>query len=110
MAGRRLPAGGGDEAGESLGGGAAHARQQVLIGVHRERWVGVTEALGHDLDRGAVSDEQRRVRVAQVVEPNPSSVSSTPPRSGFCALRAGSTTSGSPATNPTKRFSRIILT
>jgi len=71
MTGRRLPAGGGDERGEPLCSGAAHAWQQVLIGVHRERRVGVTEAFGHDLDRGAVGDEQRGVGVAQVVEPNP---------------------------------------
>jgi hypothetical protein len=71
VAGRRLPARGGDECGESLGCGGAHARQQVLVGVHGERRVGVTEAFGHDLDRGPVSDEQRRVGVAQVVEPHP---------------------------------------
>lgn len=53
-AGRRLPAGGGDERGEPLGGGAAHTRKQVLVGVHRERGMGVTETFGHDLDRGAV--------------------------------------------------------
>ena len=37
LAGRRLPAGGGDERGESFRGGAAHARQQVLVGVRRTR-------------------------------------------------------------------------
>jgi hypothetical protein len=46
LAGRRLPVGGGDERGEPFGGGAAHARQQVLIGVHGERGVGVPELFG----------------------------------------------------------------
>jgi len=61
---RRLPTVGGDERGETFRSGAAHARQQVLVGVHREREAGVAEAFRYDLDRGAVGDEKRRVGVA----------------------------------------------
>jgi hypothetical protein len=67
-AGRRLPGSGGDEGGELFGSGRAHAGQQVLVGVHRERRVRVAETLAHHLDRHADGDEQRRVRVAQIVE------------------------------------------
>ena len=63
-AGGRLPVGGGNECGEPFCGGAAHAWQQVLVGVHRERRVGVAQAFGHDLDRCPVGDEQRGVGVA----------------------------------------------
>ena len=49
-AGRRLPVGGGDHGGEPVGGGGAHPGQQVLVGVHRERGVGVSESFADDLD------------------------------------------------------------
>ncbi len=43
----------------------------MLVGVHGERGVGVAEPLAYDLDRFAIGDEQRGVRVTQVVEPDP---------------------------------------
>jgi hypothetical protein len=42
----------------------------VLVGVHRERWVRVTESLAHDLDRHARGDEQRCMGVADIVKSN----------------------------------------
>ena len=57
----RCCASGGDERGELFGGSAAHAREQVVVGAHRERRVGMAEAFGRDLDRKreAVGAEQR---------------------------------------------------
>lgn len=67
LSGWRLPGGGGDQGGEPLSGSGAHAGEQVLVGVDREGGVGVTEPFADDLDVFAVSDEQRRVGVAKVV-------------------------------------------
>lgn len=67
-AGRRLPGGSGDELGEAGGGVGAHAGEQVLVGVHGERGVGVTEAFADHFDRHSGGDEQRRVGVSEVVE------------------------------------------
>ncbi|MDP8962123.1 MAG: hypothetical protein M3N32_10985 [Actinomycetota bacterium] len=39
----------------------------MLIRVHCEGGVGVSEAFGYDLDGDPVGNQQRRVRVAQVV-------------------------------------------
>ena len=42
-----------DQLGEAVGGFSAHAGEQMLIGVNRERRVRVAESLGHDLDGDA---------------------------------------------------------
>ncbi len=55
---------------ECVRGVLVHAREDVLAGHHRERRVGVTEALGHHVDRHPVSQEQGGVGVAEVVEPD----------------------------------------
>ena len=52
---------------EGAGGVGLHAGQDVLVGVDGERWVGVTESLGHDLHRYTGGDEQGAVGVADVV-------------------------------------------
>ncbi len=57
-AGRRLPARRTDERGELLGCGRAHAWEQVLVRVHRERRMGVAEPFADDLDRYAGGHEQ----------------------------------------------------
>lgn len=44
-----------------------HAGQQVLVGVHDEGRVGVTEAFTDDLDRDAGHGQERGVGVAEVV-------------------------------------------
>jgi hypothetical protein len=67
-AGRRPPASRSDERGELLRGCCAHARQEVLVGVHGEGRMLVTEPLADDLDRHASGDEQRGVGAAGVVE------------------------------------------
>ena len=59
-----------DEVGKLGGGCGTHAREQVLVGVHGESGVGVAEAFGNDLDRHSICDEQRRMRVAKIVEPD----------------------------------------
>ena len=59
-----------DQVGEAMGGFGAHAGEQVLVGVNRERRVCVAESFGHDLDGDAGGDEQAGVGVAQVVKPN----------------------------------------
>ena len=67
----RVICGRGSGLGEPLGrsgGVGLHAGQQVLVGLHRERDVGVSEPLGHDLDRDPVLDQQAAVGVPQVVE------------------------------------------
>ena len=46
-----------------------HTGKEVLIGLHRQRDVGVAEAFADDLDRYAFLDEQASVGVPQVVEP-----------------------------------------
>ena len=51
--GRRLPARIFDQGGELFSRGSAHAGQQVLVGVHRERGVGVPEAFADDFHRDA---------------------------------------------------------
>ena len=67
-AGRRLPARGTDKVRELVRCGRTHAWEQVLVGVHRERWVGMTESFRHDLDGDAICDEERRVSVVRTVE------------------------------------------
>ena len=57
-AGRRLPAGSGDEGGELVGGDGAHAGEYVLVGVHGEGRVSMAEAFAYDLDRHAGGYEQ----------------------------------------------------
>jgi hypothetical protein len=59
-----------DEVGEAVGGFGTHAGEQVLVGVDRERRVGVAESFGHNLDRDAGGDKQPGMGVAQVVEPD----------------------------------------
>ena len=59
-----------DEVGEAVGCFGAHAGEQVLVGVNRERRVRVAESLGHDFHGDAGGDEQAGVGVAQVVEPD----------------------------------------
>ena len=59
-----------DEIGEAAGGFGAHARQQVLVRMDRERRVRMAESLGHDLDRDASGDEKAGMGMAQVVEPD----------------------------------------
>ncbi len=57
-----------DEVGEVGCRFGAHAGEHVLVGGHGEPGVCVAEALGHDLDRNSVRDEQRCVGVAQIVQ------------------------------------------
>ena len=45
-----------------------HAGQDVLVGRDRERDVRVAEPLAHDLDRHSRLDEQRAVRMAELVQ------------------------------------------
>ena len=59
-----------DQVGEAVGGFGAHPREQMLVGVNRERRVGVAESFGHDFDGDAGGDKQAGVCVSQVVEPN----------------------------------------
>ncbi len=59
-----------DEVGEGMGGLGNHAGKQVLVGVNRERWVGMAESFRHDPDGDAGGDEQAGMGVAQVVKPN----------------------------------------
>jgi hypothetical protein len=60
--GRGLPARF-DEGGELDAGCGVHAGLQVLVGVHREAGVGVSQPLGDHHDRDTGGDEQRRVSV-----------------------------------------------
>ena len=54
--------------GEQAGGLLLHARDDVLVDGHRERRVGVAEALADDLHRNASPQRQRGVGTAEVVE------------------------------------------
>ena len=45
-----------------------HPRQDVLVSGHRERRVGVPEALGDDLDGHPVAQQQAGVRVAEIMQ------------------------------------------
>ncbi len=47
-----------------------HAGQDVLVGRHRERRGRVAEAFGHDLDGHAGLEQQRGVRMSEVVKPD----------------------------------------
>jgi len=55
---------------EGVRGVVLHAGQDVLVGHHRERRIGVTEPFGHDLDRHSVPQQQGGVGVSEVVEPD----------------------------------------
>jgi hypothetical protein len=52
----------------ALAASALHAGQDVLVGLHRERDVGVTEPFADDFHRDAIFDQQAAVRVAQIVK------------------------------------------
>ena len=65
MAGRSA-----DELAEEVGGVGLHAGQHVLVGFDRERCCGVPEPLRDDLDGDTFFDEQGRVGVSEVVEPD----------------------------------------
>jgi hypothetical protein len=58
---------GGEEFAESGGSIFLHSGDDVLVGGHGERRVGVAESFGDDLDRYSVSQQQAGVGVAQVV-------------------------------------------
>lgn len=57
--------------GEPLGRLAAHAGAHALVDGERDRRAGVTEALGDDLHRHAVGEQQRGVGVAPAATPPP---------------------------------------
>ena len=59
------------EAFDGLGCVGLHAGEDVLVGLHRERDVGVTEAFADDFHGHAFSDEQTPVGVVQIVEADP---------------------------------------
>lgn len=44
------------------------SQPDMLVGGHREARVGVTESFGHDLDRCAGGDQERRVHLSLSVE------------------------------------------
>jgi hypothetical protein len=73
---RRLPACGDDERCELVRRRCAHAWQEVLVGVHGERRVGVTEPFGYNLDRHTVGDEKPGVGVAKVMKTDPGELGS----------------------------------
>lgn len=59
-----------DEVGDLLGGFVLDGGDGVGVDVHRERSRGVTEPIGHDLDRHAGLEAERGVGVAEVVQPD----------------------------------------
>ncbi len=60
-----------DEGGNGV---SVHRRQHVRVGVQRHGDIGVTEAIGDDLDGDAGLEQQRRVGVPQVMEPDATEV------------------------------------
>lgn len=54
------------------GGGCfgLHSGNDVLVGGHCETWGGVTEAFADHFDRHACLEEQRGMRVTEIMEPD----------------------------------------
>ena len=57
----------GEDGGEGPRRVVLHAGQDVLVGHHGERGVGVPKPFGDDLDRHAVTQQQAGVGVAEIV-------------------------------------------
>lgn len=55
---------GGEKFAEGSGSVFLHSGDDVLVGRHRERRVGMSEAFGHDLDRHPVAEQEAGVGVA----------------------------------------------
>ena len=60
-----------EERGKSRRGVGLHAGEDVLVGDHGEGGAWVPEPFGDDFHRDAGGDEQRRVRVAKIMQADP---------------------------------------
>src|SRR5688572_21940552 len=60
-----------DEAGDLSGGLLVEPGKDMAIGVHRDRDVGVAQALAHHLGRDANSQRRGSVAVAHIMQPDP---------------------------------------